>query len=123
MIDIETFIFPCRWREESKTLAKKSERTISDMKAEVIRYRSRSDELTKQCTHLKHIKDDLSKRLKEATISSSSLQQQLKEAVAQSETTMEQVAELASREKQLLHERRELNRQLDKIKLHIRNSG
>lgn len=121
--DIYVFVFPCRWREESKTLAQKFERTISELKAELLRYRSRSDELTKQLNHLKHIQDDLSKRLKEATNCNCSLQQRLKEAEAQSETAMEHVAELASRERQLLQERRDLNRKLDKFKLHIRNLG
>lgn len=68
------------------------------------------------------MKDDLGKQLQEATSCNSRLQQRLKEVEGQTEVAMEQVAQLALREKQLLQERRELNRQLDKVKLHVSRS-
>lgn len=68
------------------------------------------------------MKDDLGKQLQEATSCNGRLQQRLKEVEGQTEVAMEQVAQLALREKQLLQERRELNRQLDKVKLHVSRS-
>ena len=109
----------CRWREESKSLAQKFEHTITDLKTELSRYKIRSDDLTKQLTHLKRAKDDLGKQLSNATSSNSNLKHKLNEAEAQAETARSQLAQHLSREKQLLQERRELNKSLDKAKMHI----
>ncbi len=79
--------------------------------------------LSTQLNHLKHIKDDLGKQLNKATSSNASLQQRLKEVETQAEESMDQVSQLLSKEKQLLQERRELHRQLDKFKLHMTRSA
>lgn len=104
-------------------MAGKFEKTITDLKCELVRYRSRSEELAKQLNYMKRVKDDLEKHLKTATHSNTNLQERLKEAEVLSEGAMEEVSELVSREKQLLQEKRELNRQLDKVKLHISRSA
>ena len=108
-----------RWREESKALAETSEKTIANLNQELLRCRNRVDELTKQLHYMKTLKDDQGKRLKDATESRLSLQQQLKEAEGQAEGARAQVAEMVTQTKGLLEERRELNRQLDQVKLHM----
>lgn len=110
-------LYTSRWREESKTLAQKSEQNITDLKVELVRYRNRSTELTRQLNLLKHEREEMSKQLQQAVTAKSSLQLRLKDAEIQAEMGADQITQLLSREKHLLHERRELHRQLDMVKL------
>lgn len=116
---VTDYCFFFRWREESKVLAETSEKTIANLSNELIRCRMRIDELTKQLSHLKSVKEDLVKRLKNATESKENLQARLQEAEGQAEGARTQVAEMVTQAKGLLEERRELNRQLDQVKLQM----
>lgn len=69
--------------------------------------------------HMKAAKEDLGKQLGQLTNTNSALQRQLDEVEARAETAVAQVAKLLSKERQLLHERRELHKQLDRMKLQM----
>lgn len=108
-----------RWKEESKALTQKFEHTLAEVKSEMMRHRRRSEELQIQMNHMKAAKEDLGKQLGQLTNTNSALQRQLDEVEARAETAVAQVAKLLSKERQLLHERRELHKQLDRMKLQM----
>ncbi len=112
-----------RWREESKTLAQRFEQTVSCLKAELTKHKQQGEALTVQLQHLKLERKELINQLQKMSNTNSVLQQQLGEAEAQVESTNSQISALMSREKHLLHERRELHRQLDKVKLKMNRIG
>ena len=68
-------------------------------------------------------KNELAKQLKKMNSSNVALQQQVSETEAQAEAANGQLAALLSREKHLLQEKRELHRQLDKIKVKMNKIG
>ena len=84
----------------------------SDLKLEIIRYKMRADELTKQLKVARNGKEELSKKYGDVAKANTTLQQHLKDSE-------EQVAELLASEKNLLHTRRDLHRQLDELKLEV----
>ena len=88
-----------------------------------MRYKRRSEELQVQMNHMKATKDDLVRQLGQLTNSNAALQRQLDEAETRAETAANQVSMVLSKEKQLLQERRELHKQLDRIKLHLARNG
>ena len=112
-----------RWREESKTLTQKFEQTVMNLKAELNRYKQYSEELAIQLQQLKLEGKELASQLLKATNANTVLQQQLGEAETLVESTNSQLVTLLAREKQLLQERRELQRQLDKIKVNMNRIG
>ena len=70
------------------------------------------------------ILSQLTKQLSKLTTAHAALRQQLAEAESHIEASTGQVVVLLAREKQLLQERRDLYRQLDKLRLEMaRNSG
>ena len=73
--------------------------------------------------HMKASKDDLGRQLGQLTNTNAALQRRLEEVEARAETASGQVSTLLSKEKQLLHERRELHKQLDRIKLQMARNG
>ena len=81
------------------------------------RYKRRSEELQVQLNHVKASKEDLNKQLGKMTSTNAALQHQLGEVEARAETATGQVSALITKEKQLLQERRELHRQLDRMRL------
>lgn len=72
---------------------------------------------------LKLEKNGVAKQLKKTANSNVILKQQLTEAEGQAEAANNQLVALLSREKKLLQERRELHRQLDKIKVKMSKIG
>lgn len=105
-----------RWKVESTSLAQNYERVTSDLNVELMRYKMRSNELTKQLKHIKTVKDNLSKKYSESIKSNNHLQQRLKE-------TEVQVLQLLAHEKNLKDTRKELNRQLDILKLEVKKNS
>jgi len=84
----------------------------SDLKLEIMRYKMRSDELTKQLKVARTGKEEVSKKYGDVAKSNSTLQQRLKDSE-------DQVTELLINEKNLLNTRRDLQRQLDELKLEV----
>ena len=95
---------------ESKALTENYERVTSDLKLEILRYKMRSDELTKQLKVARSGKEDIVKKYNDVSKANTNLQQRLKDSE-------EQVTELLANEKNLLNSRRDLHRQLDEMKL------
>jgi chromosome segregation ATPase len=106
-----------RWKEESRALSQKFEQTLAEAKGEVTRHKRRSEELQVQLNHVKASKEELNKQLGKMTSTNAALQHQLGEVEARAETATGQVSALIAKEKQLLQERRELHRQLDRMRL------
>lgn len=115
--------FTHRWKEESKSLTQKFELTVSNLKAELDKYKQHSENLSVTLHQIKLEKNNLAKQLKKMTSSNVALQQQVSETEAQTEAANGQLAALLSREKQLLLDKRELHRQLDKIKVKMNKIG
>ena len=105
-------LYCARWKIESKALSENYERVTSDLKLEIMRYKMRSDELTKQLKVARSGKEELSKKYSDMVKSNTTLQQHLKDSE-------DQVAELLANEKNLLNTRRDLQRQLDELKLAV----
>ncbi|XP_065828624.1 sodium channel and clathrin linker 1-like isoform X2 [Oscarella lobularis] len=109
-----------KWREESRALASKFEKTVAEMKDEIARHRRRSEVLSYELNTVKGEKEEYERR----TVELSNAQTRLKRIVAEVEgrasAASRQVNELLSRERQLLEERKILHRELDQIKLRSR---
>lgn len=108
-----------RWKEESKSMTDKFEETVKSLRSEVTSQkrklaskRTEMDSLNKQNQQHKRQIDRLQS-------SQSQLQRQLRDSESRAEEAATQVCTLLEREKQLQGDRRELQRQLDKLKLEI----
>lgn len=108
-----------RWREESKLLAQKFEKSVSELRGEILQHKRRNEELTQQLKSFKLAKEELAQRNGKLSASRAALQQQLGEVESRAEAAGEQVSVLLSRERELLQERRELHGQLDRLRLHM----
>ena len=113
------FFLLFRWKEESRALSRKFEQTLAEVKGEMTRYKRSSEELQVQLSHMKATKKELGKQLGQMTNTNAVLQHQLGEVEAGAESAAGQVSALISKEKQLLQERRELHKQLDRMRLQV----
>lgn len=112
-----------RSREESKILAQRCEQTVSNLKAEVSKHKQYGEDLIVQLQHLKLERKEFLSQLQKVTNANSMLQQQLVEAEGQVESTTAQLSALVTRERGLLQEKRQLHRQLDKVKVKMSRIG
>ncbi len=104
-------------------LAQRCEETVSNLKAEILKHKQYEEELIVQLQHLKLERKEFLSQLQKMSAANSVLQQQLVEAETQVESTTSQLSALAMRERGLLQEKRQLHRQLDKVKVKMSRIG
>ncbi|CAI8004578.1 Sodium channel and clathrin linker 1 [Geodia barretti] len=108
-----------RWKEETKSMTDKFEETIRNLRNEAASYKKRNEAKKVEMHTLSRQRDQQSRQLERLQASQTQLHRQLRESESRAEAAAAQVSSLLMREKQLLADRRELQRQLDKLKLEI----
>ena len=89
------------------------------MKSELIGHKRRGDELQVQLNLARTTKEEFGKQLSKTTSMNTALQHRLVEVEGRAESAVGQVSALITKEKQLLEERRELHKQLDRMRLQM----
>eukprot|EP00794_Sanderia_malayensis_P006948 gene6948-7728_t len=111
-----------KWRDESRSMTQKFESTINELKQDSGRIERKHDEILKKFiaeqeraekVKLLHMEQELMT----SRLSQNDLQRIAADAEARADAASTQVKTLLSRERQLLQERKELNKELDRLKL------
>lgn len=106
-----------KWRDESRIMSQKFEASINELKQESARMERKHDEVVKRLIIEQERSDTFEQELMTSRASQEKLQRMVADAEARADAASTQVQTLLNRERQLLHERKELNRELDQMKL------
>lgn len=108
-----------RWREESRTITTKFEKSVTDLNLKVNEEKRKNKELITKCNRQKHKCDKLVQKHAEMESELAQAYDKLKEAESKVEHTSNQLALLLVREKKMMKEKRDAQRQLDHAKVQI----
>ncbi|XP_071787293.1 sodium channel and clathrin linker 1-like [Asterias amurensis] len=106
-----------KWREESKTLAKKFESKVNDLRSEISMHKSRSEELTTQLGQQRALFLESEQRQSGEASNLRKLNQKLADTELRATTATKKLSEQLLREKRLLQDRKHLQNELEKLKL------
>eukprot|EP01135_Chromosphaera_perkinsii_P009257 Nk52_evm9s1705 gene=Nk52_evmTU9s1705 len=106
-----------QWREESKNLTIKFETLVGDLKSEVSGLKIRNRELTAKLESAGKAEDHYELNIAESRKLNNKLRRLLKEAEDRVETCTNQINGLLAKEKELLHDRKRLQREVEYLKM------
>ncbi|XP_022079629.1 sodium channel and clathrin linker 1-like isoform X2 [Acanthaster planci] len=106
-----------KWREESKTLAQKFEAKVNDLRSEIAMHKQRSEELTSQLSQQREMFLESERKQSEEAETIRKLNRKLADTELRAATTTKQLSQQLAREKRLLHDRKHLQNELEKLKL------
>lgn len=108
-----------KWRDESRTLCQKFERTISQLRAENEELKNKNEIIISDFDVLQEKYDKLNKENYMKQVSYDKLQRLSADSEEQAEAAKAQVMTLLNREKQLLGDRKSLNKEVDKLRMEL----
>eukprot|EP00795_Rhopilema_esculentum_P000515 gene515-10195_t len=108
-----------KWRDESKFMSQKFESNVNELRQETSRLQRKSDDTSKRLAVEQQKSEQMEKDLMATRASVEKLQRIAADAEARADAASTQVHTLLSRERQLLQERKELNRKIDELELEI----
>ncbi|XP_038056776.1 sodium channel and clathrin linker 1-like [Patiria miniata] len=112
-----------KWREESKTLAQKFESKVSDLRSEIAMHKQRSEELTSQLSQQREMFLESERKQSEEADMIRKLNRKLADTELRAATATKKLSEQLAREKRLLHDRKHLQNELEKMKLEASRSN
>lgn len=104
-----------RWKEESKALSHKYERLINDLRDKIASLTERVQRSNDDQVRLRAVNDDLNSQVTEERKSHARLHQLLKQAENRTQLFAKQMNDFVGREKSMMLERKELQRQVDRL--------
>lgn len=108
-----------KWREESRALCQKFESAISQLRQENSNLKEQNKNLQHSLNESFQKTEELEKDHYTNQVTLEKLQRLYSDSDERAEVASTQVQTLLSREKQLLHDRKTLNREVDKLKLDL----
>jgi len=108
-----------KWREESRALCQKFESAISQLRQENSNLKEQNKNLQHSLNESFQKTEELEKVHYTNQVTLEKLQRLYSDSDERAEVASTQVQTLLSREKQLLHDRKTLNREVDKLKLDL----
>lgn len=112
-----------QWKEESKAVTQKFEQTVNELRQEINKQKRRNDELNSQLHEERQAREELESKLSSSKLSHEKLQSMVVDAETRADAASSQVTTLLNRERQLLHERKLLNREFERLKLEKSRPG
>ncbi|XP_068701911.1 sodium channel and clathrin linker 1-like isoform X1 [Montipora foliosa] len=112
-----------QWKEESKAVTHKFEQTVHRLRQEINEQKRINDELSSQLGEEKRRTKQLEAKIISAKHSEGKLQSMVVDAETRADAASTQVSTLLNREKQLLEERKLLNREFERLKLQKSRPG
>jgi len=112
-----------QWKEESKAVNHKFEQTVNELRQEINKQKRRNDELNRQLNEERQRREELESKLSASKLSQEKLQSMVVDAETRADASSSQVTTLLNRERQLLQERKLLNRELERLKLEKNRPG
>ncbi|KAJ7389653.1 Sodium channel and clathrin linker 1 [Desmophyllum pertusum] len=106
-----------QWKEESKAVTHKFEQTVNELRQEINKQKRRNDELNSQVNEERQKREQLESKLSSTKLSQEKLQSMVVDSETRADAASSQVTTLLNRERQLLQERKLLNREFEKLKL------
>lgn len=112
-----------QWKEESKAVTQKFEQTVNELRQEINKQKRRNDELSSHVTEERQKREQLESKLSSSKLSQEKLQSMVVDAETRADAASSQVTTLLNRERQLLQERKLLNREFERLKLEKSRPG
>jgi len=108
-----------KWRDESRTLCQKFESTNSLLRQENNGLKRKNEELVRAYKELQEKSEELEKEFYGNQVTIDKLQRLYADSEERAEAASAQIQTLLNREKQLLNDRKSLNREVDKLRLDL----
>jgi len=108
-----------KWKDESKILTQKFESTVGELRRENERLQRKSEEVSKKIASEQRRSEKMERDLLTSKASQEKLQRMAADSEARADAASAQVHTLLNRERQLLQERKELNRKIDHLELEL----
>lgn len=112
-----------QWKEESRAVTQKFEQTVNELRQEINKQKRRNDELNGQLNEERQAREELESKLSSSKLSHEKLQSMVVDAETRADAASSQVTTLLNRERQLLQERKLLNREFERLKLEKSRPG
>lgn len=112
-----------QWKEESQAVTHKFEQTVNELRQQIDNQKKRNNELNSQLDDEKRTTQQLESKLSAAKKSEGKLQNMVVDAETRADAASSQVTTLLNREKQLLEERKLLNREFERLKIQKSRPG
>lgn len=112
-----------QWKEESKAVTHKFEQTVNELRQEISKQKRRNDELNSQLNEERLTREELTSKLAASKLSHEKLQSMVVDAETRADAASSQVTTLLNRERQLLQERKLVNREFERLKLEKSRPG
>ncbi|CAH3023274.1 unnamed protein product [Porites evermanni] len=112
-----------QWKEESKAVTHKFEQTVNELRQEIGKQKRRNDDLNSQLNEERMRRQELESRLSASKVSQEKLQSMIVDAETRADAASSQVTTLLNRERQLLQERKLVNREFERLKLEKSRPG
>lgn len=112
-----------QWKEESKAVTHKFEQTVNELRQEIGKQKRRNDDLNSQLNEERMRRQELESRLSASKVSQEKLQSMVVDAETRADAASSQVTTLLNRERQLLQERKLVNREFERLKLEKSRPG
>lgn len=112
-----------QWKEESQAVTHKFEQTVNELRQQIDNQKKRNNELNSQLDDEKRTTQQLESKLSAAKKSEGKLQNMVVDAETRADAASSQVTTLLNREKQLLEERKLLNREFERLKIRKSRPG
>ncbi|KAL9973731.1 hypothetical protein ACROYT_G020221 [Oculina patagonica] len=111
------------WKEESKAVTQKFEQTVNELRQEINKQKKRNDDLNSLVNEERQKREQLDSKVSASKLAQEKLQSMVVDAETRADAASSQVTTLLNRERQLLQERKLLNREFERLKLEKSRPG
>ncbi|XP_078370548.1 sodium channel and clathrin linker 1-like [Oculina patagonica] len=112
-----------QWKEESKAVTQKFEQTVNELRQEINKQKKRNDDLNSLVNEERQKREQLDSKVSASKLAQEKLQSMVVDAETRADAASSQVTTLLNRERQLLQERKLLNREFERLKLEKSRPG